>query len=66
MTTTSSKRAYIKAEQDYRKSPKNPLNMNTGGVEKWIDEWRAEQIAKGHILTEPAPALLTTAYGKIS
>lgn len=38
--------------------------MNTGGVEKWIEEWHKGQIATGHILTEPAPALLTTAYAE--
>lgn len=42
----------------------NPLDLDFAGITKWAEEYVAGEKKKAHILTQPAPALLTTAYAE--
>lgn len=58
------KTAKSKTKYDYLHDPKNPLNMDTHHIEQWVANWKEEQKKEAHILTKPAPCLLTTAYAE--
>lgn len=38
--------------------------MDTAHIEKWVNRWRQHEKDAYHILTEPSPVLLTTAYAQ--
>lgn len=38
--------------------------MDTAHIEKWVNQWQQHEKDAYHILTEPSPVLLTTAYAQ--
>lgn len=38
--------------------------MDTAGVEKWVANWKENELSQFHILDKPSPVLLTTAYAE--
>lgn len=38
--------------------------MDTKGIEDWVRNWKSNEIKQFHILQQPSPVLLTTAYAK--
>lgn len=51
-------------ETDYAHSPKNPINMDTMHTEEWVKSWKENEKKQFHVLTNPSPVLLTTAYAE--
>lgn len=43
----------------------NPLNMNYVQTERWVKAYKDREKKLGHVLMQPSPALLTTAYAQM-
>lgn len=46
-------------------SNENPLDMDYSGIVKWANDYVEHEKSLGHILTMPAPILLTTIYARM-
>lgn len=46
-------------------SNENPLDMDYSGIVKWANDYVEQEKSLGHILTMPAPILLTTIYARM-
>lgn len=46
-------------------SNENPLDMDYSGIVKWANDYVEQEKSLGHILTMPAPMLLTTIYARM-
>lgn len=44
---------------------KNPLEMKYNDLMKWVDAYQERERKLGHVLTKPAPVLLTTLYAQM-